>query len=145
MDTTTATPVTTAPTVWPSFRCRDARRLIRFLVTAFGFEETLVVPGDREDVVVHAELRWPAGGGGVMLGSQGVPEGDEHAGLPSGPVAIYVVTDDPDALLARATTAGAQVLHGLHDTDHGSRDFAVVDPEGNHWYFGTYRGAEPAA
>jgi uncharacterized glyoxalase superfamily protein PhnB len=29
---------------------------------------------------------------------------------------------------------------GLHDTDHGSRDFAVRDPEGNRWSFGAYRG-----
>ena len=29
---------------------------------------------------------------------------------------------------------------GLHDTDYGSRDFAVRDPEGNRWSFGTYRG-----
>jgi uncharacterized glyoxalase superfamily protein PhnB len=28
----------------------------------------------------------------------------------------------------------------LHDTDYGSRDFAVRDPEGNRWSFGTYRG-----
>ena len=27
-----------------------------------------------------------------------------------------------------------------HDTDYGSRDFAVRDPEGNRWSFGTYRG-----
>jgi uncharacterized glyoxalase superfamily protein PhnB len=26
----------------------------------------------------------------------------------------------------------------LTDTDYGSRDFAVRDPEGNHWSFGTY-------
>jgi uncharacterized glyoxalase superfamily protein PhnB len=51
-----------------------------------------------------------------------------------------VVTDDPDGLFARATAAGAKVLRELHDTDYGSRDFAVLDPEGNHWSFGTYRG-----
>ncbi len=28
----------------------------------------------------------------------------------------------------------------LHNTDYGSRDFAIRDPEGNHWSFGTYRG-----
>ena len=28
----------------------------------------------------------------------------------------------------------------LHETDYGSRDFAVRDPEGNRWSFGTYRG-----
>ena len=27
------------------------------------------------------------------------------------------------------------------DTDYGSRDFTVRDPEGNLWSFGTYRGA----
>jgi uncharacterized glyoxalase superfamily protein PhnB len=54
--------------------------------------------------------------------------------------AAYVVTDDPDGLFARATAAGAEVLSGLHETDYGSRDFAVRDPEGNRWSFGTYRG-----
>jgi uncharacterized glyoxalase superfamily protein PhnB len=53
----------------------------------------------------------------------------------------YVVTSQPDALFARATAAGAEVLTELTDTDYGSRDFAVRDPEGNRWYFGTYRGA----
>ena len=30
---------------------------------------------------------------------------------------------------------------GLHDTDYGSRDFAVRDPEGDRWSIGTYRGS----
>jgi len=52
--------------VWPTLRARDARALIRFLVDAFGFEETVVYgDGDR---VHHAQLSWPAGGG-IMLGS----------------------------------------------------------------------------
>jgi uncharacterized glyoxalase superfamily protein PhnB len=41
---------------------------------------------------------------------------------------------------ARANAAGAEVLSELHDTDYGSRDFAVLDPEGSRWSFGTYRG-----
>jgi len=28
----------------------------------------------------------------------------------------------------------------LNDTDYGSREFSVRDPEGNLWSFGTYRG-----
>jgi uncharacterized glyoxalase superfamily protein PhnB len=47
----------------------------------------------------------------------------------------------PDALFARATAAGAEVVRGLKDEDYGSRGFTVRDPEGNHWSFGTYRGA----
>jgi len=27
----------------------------------------------------------------------------------------------------------------LRDTDHGTRDYAAKDLDGNTWYFGTYR------
>ena len=40
--------------------------MIRFLVDVVGFEETAVY--GEGDVVHHAELSWPPGGG-VMLGS----------------------------------------------------------------------------
>jgi len=56
-----------------------------------------------------------------------------------------VACDDPDALCARAEEAGAIIETGLHDTDYGSRDFSVRDPEGNHWSFGTYRGHRHAS
>ena len=131
---------TPAPQVWPTLRARDARALIRFLVDAFGFEETAVYgEGDR---VGHAELAWPPGGG-IMLGSVRGTDSDEWD-LPPGGFGAYVVTDEPDALYARATAAGAEVLTELHETDYGSRDFAVRDPEGNRWSFGTYRGAPRA-
>jgi uncharacterized glyoxalase superfamily protein PhnB len=133
---------TPAPQVWPSLRANDARALIRFLVEAFGFTETVVYgDGDRVD---HAELAWPPGGG-IMLGSMPAdPKGDTFP-LQPGTFGCYVVTDEPDKLFARATAAGATVLRDLHDTDYGSRDFAVADPEGNHWSFGTYRGAAPSS
>jgi uncharacterized glyoxalase superfamily protein PhnB len=130
------------PTVWPALRARDARGLIRFLVDALGFEETVVYgdqPDGSGDVVVHAELGWPEGGG-VMLGSaRDVP--DDPWPVQPGSFGCYVVTADPDAVHARAAAAGADVVTPLHETDYGSRDFAVRDPEGNRWSFGTYRGA----
>ncbi|HEY8455177.1 MAG TPA: VOC family protein [Actinopolymorphaceae bacterium] len=128
---------TPPPQVWPTLRARDARALIRFLVEAFGFEET-VVYGD-EKRVRHAELAWPLGGG-IMLGD--MPEADGSDTWPQEPGTFggYVVTDDPDEVFARATKAGARVLQPLHDTDYGSREFTVADPEGNLWSFGTYRG-----
>jgi uncharacterized glyoxalase superfamily protein PhnB len=123
------------PQVWPTFRARDARVLIKFLTDAFGFEETVVYgEGDR---VEHAELAWPPGGG-VMLGSS--RSDDDAMMLRPGNFHAYVVCDDPDALFTRAVENGAQVTRELYDTDYGSRDFAVQDPEGNHWSFGTYRG-----
>jgi uncharacterized glyoxalase superfamily protein PhnB len=127
---------TPAPQVWPTLRARDARGLISFLVEAFGFEETAVYgDGDRVD---HAQLSWPLGGG-IMLGSVRETADDKWA-LKPGSFGAYVVTDDPDALFARATAAGAQVLREPGDPGYGSREFVVLDPEGNHWSFGTYRG-----
>ena len=125
---------TPQPQVWPSLRARDARALIRFLTEAFGFEET-VVYGDGE-MVDHAQLSWPEGGG-IMLGS--VREGQASATDP-GAFGAYVVTSQPDALYARAQAAGAEITAEPYDTDYGSRDFAARDPEGNRWTFGTYRG-----
>ncbi|MFN8079345.1 MAG: VOC family protein [Kineosporiaceae bacterium] len=122
------------PTVWPTFRARDARAMIAFLVEAFGFlEVTSHGEGDRVD---HAQLAWPPGGG-VMLGSER-DDGPRVTG--PGEFSCYVVCDDPDGLHRRATAAGAVVVAEVTDTDYGSRDVGFADPEGNHWYFGTYRG-----
>ncbi|HMC51854.1 MAG TPA: VOC family protein [Acidimicrobiales bacterium] len=133
----TTTPA--APTVWPALHCADAKGLIKFLVDAFGFEESLVV--EDGGVVHHAELKWPLGGGGIMLGDAGAHDDELHAQLPTGPASICVACDDPDALFARATACGATVLQSVGDKDYGSRDFTVKDPAGNVWTFGTYRGA----
>ena len=128
---------TPPPQVWPTLRARDARALIKFLVDAFGFEETAVYgEGDR---VEHAQLSWPLGGG-IMLGSAREPGEDDSWPVPPGSFGAYVVTDDPDGLYKRATGVGAEVIQEMNETDYGSRGFAVRDPEGNRWSFGTYRG-----
>jgi uncharacterized glyoxalase superfamily protein PhnB len=127
-------------TVWPTLVYTNAPAAIRFLVDAFGFEERIVVPGEPAGVVEHAQLAWPEGGG-VMLGSAG-REGNEFSQRPTGTGSVYVVTDAPDQLFARATATGAKLLRGLRDEDYGSRGFSVRDPEGNIWSFGTYRGEE---
>ena len=133
---------TPPPQVWPTFRATDARALIRFLVDVVGFEETAVY--GEGDVVHHAELSWPPGGG-VMLGSVRPDDANpEAAPTDPGRFSAYVVTDEPDALCERIRAAGGKITTELRDTDYGSRDFAIDDPEGNHWYFGTYRGAPRA-
>src|SRR5271154_3849590 len=122
------TPATPAPQVWPSLRARDARALIRFLVDALGFEATVVYgEGDRVD---HAQLSWPPGGG-IMLGSARETDGDQVGATSPGSFGPSVVTDEPDALYERAKAAGAEIIRAPYDTDYGSRDFAVRDPEGN--------------
>ena len=124
------------PGLWPGLRYEDARAALRFLVAGLGFVEQLVVPPDGDRDVPHAELLWPAGGG-VMLGSAG---GGEPAFDAAGPASIYLVSDDPDAVLERAVRAGAEVVRPLREESYGSREFTVRDPEGNLWSVGTYRG-----
>lgn len=132
--------MTPAPTVWPTLSYDDAPAGIRFLVEAFGFAEHLVVPGEADGEVVHAELVWPEGGA-VMLGSTKRSAG-ESGGSAQGSASVYVVTAKPDEVYARAIAAGAVEVRGLRDEDYGSRGFIVRDPEGNSWSFGTYRGAD---
>ena len=128
------------PQVWPTLRANDAPALIRFLVDVLGFEET-VVHADG-DTVHHAQLSWPLGGG-IMLGSHRESDEDRWA-LRPGTFGAYVVVDDADAHFARINAAigdtGATIVEQPHDQDYGSRDFSLVDPEGNRWAFGTYRG-----
>jgi uncharacterized glyoxalase superfamily protein PhnB len=128
-----------APQVWPTLRASDARALIDFLVAAFGFEEVVSHPlEDGRGGIAHAQLAWPEGGG-IMLGS--VRDGpDDRWRVPAGGFGAYVVTDDPDAVHERAVAAGARVVGPPADTGYGSREFVALDPEGNRWSFGTYRG-----
>jgi uncharacterized glyoxalase superfamily protein PhnB len=135
-DTATMRQAVPPPQVWPALRATDARELIRFLVDAFGFEETAVYGDGRH--VAHAQLTWPEGGG-VMLGSVRDEPDDAWPAAP-GTAACYVVTVDPAAVHTRAMAAGARISRELSTTDYGSREFSARDPEGNLWSFGTYRG-----
>ena len=74
-----------------------------------------------------------------MLGTAGKDDSPYGQRI-TGNDAVYVVCTDPDALLARASAAGATLVRGLADEDYGSRGFTVRDPEGNLWSFGTYAG-----
>ena len=68
--------------------------------------ETITVPGDGDGVVVHAELRWPEGGG-VMLGTADRAD-SEFSQLPTSCASVYVVTDDPHTVYKKAVAAGAK-------------------------------------
>jgi uncharacterized glyoxalase superfamily protein PhnB len=129
-----------APTVWPCLGHDDAPAAIA-LLTALGFTENLVVPGEDGRQVAHAELAWPEGGG-VMLSSAAAHQGP-FAARPTGAGSVYVVTDEPHVVLERATSLGATIVQGMQDEDYGSTGFSLADPEGNLWSFGTYRG-QPA-
>jgi uncharacterized glyoxalase superfamily protein PhnB len=123
------------PSIWASVVSEDATALRDWLL-ALGFTQDLLIPGDREGAIHHCQLDWPEGGR-VLLSST-----DERpTPCRPGTSSLHVVCADPDAVLARALEIGAVVVHPLADqTDYPSRDFAVADPDGNHWTFATFAG-----
>lgn len=125
-----------APRIYPTFRYRDAARMVDWLVEAFGFE--VHVKYMDGGTVGHAELK--LGSSMIMLGSVKDDAYGRMVGVPGDNAgkSIYVAVDDPDGLFARAKAAGARILEELTDRPHGSRDFICADPEGNVWSFGTY-------
>jgi uncharacterized glyoxalase superfamily protein PhnB len=127
-------------TIMPAMRYRDAHAAIEWLCNVFGFERHVVYPGP-DNTVGHAELT--LGGGMIMLGSA---KDDEHGRRFSSPSdvgdketrSVYIVVPDADAVYVRAKAAGAAFIRELQNTDYGSREFAVQDPEGHSWSVGTY-------
>ena len=120
--------------VWPTFQASDAKSMISFLTEVFGFTATAVYADG--NVVEHAQLTWPEGGG-VMFGSH--KPGRAWSQEP-GSAGFYVVSDRVDEIYERVQRSGAAIIQELQDTDYGSHGFACADPEGNLWSFGTYRG-----
>jgi uncharacterized glyoxalase superfamily protein PhnB len=117
--------------LYPALRYKDAHAAYQWLQDAFGFEPVALYEDDRGGGA-HAEMRW--GTDLIMFGSAREDYYPERVGQGW----AYATCDDPDALHARATAAGAEVTMDLIDQDYGSREFAVRDLEGNHWSFGTY-------
>ena len=115
-------------TISPIIPYRDVRAAIDFLCDAFGFERHELHEGD-DGELVHAELK---------LGDDVIMPGPVRLGEP-GHAQNYVVVQDADAHHDRAKQHGATITMELRDTEYGSRDYAAQDPEGNAWYFGTYR------
>jgi uncharacterized glyoxalase superfamily protein PhnB len=123
-------------TIYPGVRFRDADAGIEWL-EQLGFERKEV---HRDDAggVVHAELVF--GGAVLMLSSAGIGR-EPFRSMPAGAGLTYVAVDEIDALYAHARGLGMEVALEIVDTDYGSRDFTLRDPEGNLWAFGTYRPA----
>lgn len=128
--------------VIPCLRYRDAPAMIDWLCNAFGFERHLIVPGEREGVVAHAQLNF--GDAMIMLGS--TANDNEFGRLIAQPGEIggretqspYVVVEKIDAHYARAKAAGAAIVIDIADQDYGGRLYSCRDPEGHLWNFGSY-------
>ena len=127
---------TEAPRLYPTFRYRDAEKMIDWLAKAFGFElQAKFMDGGK---VAHAQMTF--GASMIMLGSVRDDAYGNIIGAPgdNGGKSVYVAVDDADAAYAKARAAGAKILEEPVDRDYGSREFICADPEGTVWSFGTY-------
>jgi uncharacterized glyoxalase superfamily protein PhnB len=130
----------TKSTVIPTLRYKDAPAAIEWLCHVLGFERRQVYPGP-DGTIAHAELTFQ--GGMIMLGSQkddaygrGFKSPGEVGGVETR--SAYVVARDVDAVYARAQAAGATIVRQINNTNYGSREFSVKDPEGHTWSVGSY-------
>jgi uncharacterized glyoxalase superfamily protein PhnB len=136
---TTAAPGTPS-TIMPAMRYRDAQAAIEWLCNVFGFTRHAVYPGP-DNSIAHAELT--LGGGMIMLGSGKDDDYGRGFKTPAelGEVetrSVYIVVGDADAVYARAKASGGRIVREIQNTDYGSREFSVKDPEGHSWSVGTY-------
>lgn len=126
-------------TVFPTLRYRNAPAAIDWLVNVLGFTRHAVYSAP-DGTIAHAELS--LGGGMIMLGSarddeygKGFKSPDE---LGVETRSAYIVARDPEAVWQRAQEAGATVVRPIQNTDYGSREFSIKDPEGHTWSVGSY-------
>ena len=131
-DTNQSTATASSVRVWASLSFHDTDRMIGWL-RAIGFAEHATYR-DEAGSVTHAEWLWP-GGGGIMFGTAR----DDSPLHEPGKAGLYLVTGEPDAVFDAAVAAGATVQRPMVDQDYGGRGGSVLDPEGNHWSFGSYQ------
>jgi uncharacterized glyoxalase superfamily protein PhnB len=123
------------PHFYPDVLYRDADAGMRWLEEVLGCTRGQEHRDD-DGSVVHAELDFR--GATIMLSTAGVGR-EPFRSVPAGGRLIYCAIDEIDELYAHVRAAGGDIALEITDTDYGSRDFTVRDPEGNLWSFGTYR------
>lgn len=91
-----------------------------------------------DGTIAHAEMHF--GPGTIMLKSATTDAtfGRSPRALAGINQSIFVALTDPDAHYERARAAGAEIVMEPTTMDFGARNYAVRDPEGHLWGFGTY-------
>jgi uncharacterized glyoxalase superfamily protein PhnB len=107
-----------------SLNVADVEASSAFLVTHFGFEQTMAAPG-------FASLSRPDAGMNIAFLAVGLPtlpadQRDEHA---RGQILAFVV-DDLEGELARLEREGVRITMPLTTEEWGERAFQVRDPNG---------------
>lgn len=111
----------------PYFIVRRARRLSRFLSSAFDAEE-IHCDTTTEGTVRHVELR---------IGGSTIELSEAREGFPARTGAVHLFVRDTDLYYRRAMQAGAESLYEPADMPYGRREAGIIDPAGNLWFIGS--------
>ncbi len=114
----------------------DVRAATNFYQRAFGFEKRGVMNGP-DGKPVHAELTLR--GTTLMLGPEMPEMGARSAkNVGASPTTLYLMVDDVDKVVAKATKLGATPQGPVSDMFWGDRCGRLIDPEGYTWYVATH-------
>ena len=122
--------------VTPYLIVADAAAAISFYQRAFGASERMrhAAPDGK---IGHAELT--IGDSVIMLADE-YPEHNARAPAAFGgsPVTLHVYVENVDAVVERATAAGATATRPVEDQFYGDRSGSVTDPFGHVWHIATH-------
>ena len=121
-------------TVTPYLLVARISEFMDFLKQAFGALEQLRVKDPQTGLVMHAEMKI---GDSILEMAQGNEQFPPRTG------ALHIFVPDVDAVYQQALKAGATSLYAPMEQLYGSRDSAVQDGFGHHWYIATYTELGP--
>jgi uncharacterized glyoxalase superfamily protein PhnB len=115
----------------PHLVVRDAGKAIEFYKQVFGATELLRMPGP-DGKIMHAEIRI---GNSVVFLCEEFPKMNvlSPLSLNGSGVTVHLYTENADAVVDRATKAGATVTMPLADMFWGDRYGKLQDPFGHQW------------
>lgn len=118
----------------------DVKAAAAFYQKAFGFAKRGIMNGP-DGKAIHAELTLR--GTTLMLGPEMPQMGSRSAkSLGASPTTLYLLSENVDKVVAKATKLGATAKGPVMDMFWGDRVGTVVDPEGYSWMVATHK-AEP--
>jgi|SRR5262245_7265553 len=122
--------------VTPYLIIRGASQAIDFYKKAFGATELMRIGGP-DGKIGHAEIRI---GKGILMISDEAPQMGHKSPQSFGgtPVGLAFYSEDVDALVKRATAAGAKVTQPVENKFYGDRAAGLTDPFGFTWYVATH-------
>ncbi len=116
----------------PWLSVRNGTQAVEFYKAAFAATEVYRIGGGEKGVVARLSID-----GAEFWVSDESPEHGNFSPetLGGGSVRMILTVPDPDAVYARALSAGATEIHPVGEM-HGWRIGRMADPSGHHWEIG---------